>query len=165
MCGGAPTLAPVRRASCALAAQREGTAARTCALNIGHSVAPRPRSSSRLGRALRRASAALVARLGRACHAPPPRLSRTSGGHLLLLVARRRGRMAPLVEGWPTRRRLLLRTSGAGCVLAARCARDAMRRWSAPLCAAFDFVDGGGRRPVAAPASFRRCRDGWSDFF
>ncbi|KZT76968.1 hypothetical protein F511_46008 [Dorcoceras hygrometricum] len=25
--------------------------------------------------------------------------------------------------------------------------------------------DGGGRRPVAAPASFRRCRDGWSDFF
>ncbi|KZV26212.1 hypothetical protein F511_44396 [Dorcoceras hygrometricum] len=25
--------------------------------------------------------------------------------------------------------------------------------------------DGGGRRPVAAPASFRRCRDGWSEFF
>ncbi|KZV28728.1 hypothetical protein F511_13969 [Dorcoceras hygrometricum] len=27
------------------------------------------------------------------------------------------------------------------------------------------FLDGGGRRPVAAPASFRRCRDGWFDFF
>ncbi|KZV38203.1 hypothetical protein F511_26794 [Dorcoceras hygrometricum] len=46
---------------------------------------------------------------------------------------------APLVEGWPTRRRLPLRTSGAGCALAARCAGDAMRRWSAPLCAAFEF--------------------------
>ncbi|KZT75360.1 hypothetical protein F511_47615 [Dorcoceras hygrometricum] len=24
---------------------------------------------------------------------------------------------------------------------------------------------GGGRRPAAAPASLRRCRDGWSEFF
>ncbi|KZT75329.1 hypothetical protein F511_47646 [Dorcoceras hygrometricum] len=31
--------------------------------------------------------------------------------------------------------------------------------------AAAIFRGGGGRRPAAAPASFRRCRDGWSKFF
>ncbi|KZT76022.1 hypothetical protein F511_46953 [Dorcoceras hygrometricum] len=56
---------------------------------------------------------------------------------------------ARLNAHWP-RGRLLFRASMArDC----RGPRAALRRTI--------FLDGGGRRP----ASFRRCRDGWSDFF
>ncbi|KZT76747.1 hypothetical protein F511_46228 [Dorcoceras hygrometricum] len=61
--------------------------------------------------------------------------------------------------------------------LAGRVARPRGRCWSrrytpldarcrAPACAlAAHVISDGGRRPAAAPGSFRRCRDGWSDFF
>ncbi|KZT75355.1 GATA type zinc finger transcription factor family protein [Dorcoceras hygrometricum] len=50
-----------------------------------------------------------------------------------------------------------------GCV---RFAHDVASPWRGVSHAvAARFVDGGGRRPIAAPASFRRCRDGWSNFF
>ncbi|KZV55752.1 hypothetical protein F511_21383 [Dorcoceras hygrometricum] len=54
----------------------------------------------------------------------------------------------------PTARRLC----DAGSLM---CARPCARVRS---CGARDLF-GGGRRPAAAPASLRRCRDGWSDFF
>ncbi|KZV16434.1 hypothetical protein F511_29120 [Dorcoceras hygrometricum] len=61
--------------------------------------------------------------------------------------------------------------------LAAAAGRGATRRWMharwrgdahyrAPPCAlAAHVISDGGRRPVAAPASLRRCRNGWSEFF
>ncbi|KZV06582.1 hypothetical protein F511_45937 [Dorcoceras hygrometricum] len=101
MSGGAPTLAPVRRASCTLAAQgraplraharwRSATASRLGrALRRASAVlfvAPRPRSSSRLGRTSRsprprlsRPSAALVAHVGRPPVAPGCATSRKDG--------------------------------------------------------------------------------------
>ncbi|KZV13517.1 hypothetical protein F511_45320 [Dorcoceras hygrometricum] len=51
---------------------------------------------------------------------------------------------------WPTRRRSPLRALGAGCALAAGCARDALRWWSMPYCAALNFVAvaAAGRPPL-----------------
>ncbi|KZV07174.1 hypothetical protein F511_45343 [Dorcoceras hygrometricum] len=61
--------------------------------------------------------------------------------------------------------------------LTAAAGRGVTRRWKrarwrgdarcrAPVCAlAVHVISNGGRRPAAAPASLRRCRDGWSDFF
>ncbi|KZV06726.1 hypothetical protein F511_45792 [Dorcoceras hygrometricum] len=44
---------------------------------------------------------------------------------------------------------------------------DARWRAIAPrlVAAVREIRGGGGRRPAAAPASLRRCRDGWSEFF
>ncbi|KZV06870.1 hypothetical protein F511_45648 [Dorcoceras hygrometricum] len=51
-------------------------------------------------------------------------------------------------------------------VVEQRCAasRTTMRAIARLSCAAAIF-HGCGRLPAAAPASLRRCRDGWSDFF
>ncbi|KZT76960.1 hypothetical protein F511_46015 [Dorcoceras hygrometricum] len=56
--------------------------------------------------------------------------------------------------------RLLDAPPGRRCTTLAR----AMLRPSTP-CVARDFFSCGGRRSAAAPASLRRCRDDWSEFF
>ncbi|KZV13534.1 hypothetical protein F511_45302 [Dorcoceras hygrometricum] len=55
-------------------------------------------------------------------------------------------------------------------IVARRCAVLVARKRAgratlrATSCAAVRFFSCGGRRPAAAPAMLRRCRDGWSDF-
>ncbi|KZT76244.1 hypothetical protein F511_46730 [Dorcoceras hygrometricum] len=70
-------------------------------------------------------------------------------------------------------------THGDARDIAQRCdvGRGDARRWMcarwrgdarcrAPACAlAAHVISDGGRRPAAAPATLRRCRDGWSEFF
>ncbi|KZT76749.1 hypothetical protein F511_46226 [Dorcoceras hygrometricum] len=79
-----------------------------------------------------------------------------------------------LRHDWPSREATLGTTPRDGRRLAAesgewRCAagctmmRAAVRRARALLPPR--FFRGGGRRPAATLASFRRCRDGWSDSF
>ncbi|KZV33223.1 hypothetical protein F511_45053 [Dorcoceras hygrometricum] len=118
---------------------------------------------SPLGRAYRsprlrssRASAELVARLRRAYRARRPAACR-SLVHWLRDVE---GGGAAVHARWSgmcaTRRRT---RAHVGARLHRTC-RGRMR-----CLAPCDFDVGALRRPATAPASLRRCRDGWSDFF
>ncbi|KZV19642.1 hypothetical protein F511_43061 [Dorcoceras hygrometricum] len=57
-----------------------------------------------------------------------------------------------------------LMNAAAGRASCDGCAQNLRTALHRAMATAAIFV-GGGRRPAAAPASLRRCRDGWSEFF
>ncbi|KZV16747.1 hypothetical protein F511_40822 [Dorcoceras hygrometricum] len=161
---------------------RTRCAPRPCACHTR--CAPRPRSSSASAARCLTAHRALAARMVRWW---PLRTTAALAGRAPL-CARRAALAETLRDGWPlimrwphgSRRwpmrrcsRLMADVTRADCcaMVTAVChekARDGdapCRGRACALCAACDFVGGGGRRPIAAPASLRRCRDGWSEFF
>ncbi|KZV29399.1 hypothetical protein F511_21308 [Dorcoceras hygrometricum] len=138
-------------------------------------------TTSRAGRAMDD----LMSRAGRATRARWPGDYATAGRDVRAPLAaaacragRRRARWSHVLsDGWPLdvardgRRWAALFETKRRCWPHDCAHGGARRRWSAALvaaacapCGARDFVDG-GRRPAAAPANLRRCRDGWSEFF
>ncbi|KZV40101.1 hypothetical protein F511_41038 [Dorcoceras hygrometricum] len=157
VCGGAPSRTHARRATCALAAQGKRTLVddlRTMGALAAHEsgdawrgerppVAHHRRPCRTMSRVFAR-----VVRHGRAYGC-------AREGWTSRLVALHAG-------GWPTAATAWLRRwwrccaahDGAGRAVVARALlrrRARISRWR--------------RRPAAAPANFRRCRDGWSDSF